>query len=523
MDQIRKHSMIHMGGRNKSKDARSTERSSSKTAAQSPRLRPVPHSNSLAVVVESPPNIFYGNPQQSTGALFSGQLRLTITDPEITLDTFTMELVASIMTRKPVGQGCPECTTQITKLHSWTFIKEPKHLEHGEHLFPFSYLLPGHLPATTQGVLGTLEYSLQAKASSKNSATSNITVKYPLDIYRAVAPLGEKNSLRIFPPTTLTAHVTLAPIIHPIGEFPVFMRISGATDKQKDVQVRWRLRKMSWRLEETEKMISAACTKHSHKVGGEGKGMQHEDVRTLGYEERKDGWKTDWNAGTFEMEFSCRPSGSTRPLCDVDSPTGLHITHALVVELVIAEEWATLKRLDTATPTGAARVLRMQFALFVTERSGMGISWDEEQPPMYDDVPASPPMYAQGSSKAAAAAAMAAAAASTPPGGSANRGVSIVRTELFDYTGPPLDEPSIPPLEEMENMSLGDSLAGPSSNRNRDRSSSRVGRARARLSMDDLEVDEPNMSRLGRRRLRDVEEDEGAAPGEEDVGAGTVA
>ncbi len=35
----------------------------------------------------------------------------------------------------------------------------------------------------------------------------------------------------------------------------------------------------------------------------------------------------------------------------------------------------------------------MQFTLLITERSGLGISWDEEQPPMYDDVPASPPGY----------------------------------------------------------------------------------------------------------------------------------
>ena len=86
-------------------------------------------------------------------------------------------------------------------------------------------------------------------------------------------------------------------------------------------------------------------------------------------------------------------SADARPLCDVDLPTGLAVSHGLVVELVVAEEWAPLKRPHQATPTGAARVLRMQFAVVVTERSGMGISWDEEQPPTYDDVPASPPLY----------------------------------------------------------------------------------------------------------------------------------
>lgn len=38
-------------------------------------------------------------------------------------------------------------------------------------------------------------------------------------------------------------------------------------------------------------------------------------------------------------------------------------------------------------------MLRMQFKVILTERSGMGISWDEEMPPMYEDVPISPPGY----------------------------------------------------------------------------------------------------------------------------------
>jgi hypothetical protein len=77
----------------------------------------------------------------------------------------------------------------------------------------------------------------------------------------------------------------------------------------------------------------------------------------------------------------------------MESPSGLKIIHNLILELVIAEEWAPNKKPSQATPTGAARVLRTQFALNVTERAGMGIAWDDEQPPMYDDVPASPPHY----------------------------------------------------------------------------------------------------------------------------------
>lgn len=35
----------------------------------------------------------------------------------------------------------------------------------------------------------------------------------------------------------------------------------------------------------------------------------------------------------------------------------------------------------------------MKFRLVCTDRSGLGISWDEEAPPVYGDVPAAPPTY----------------------------------------------------------------------------------------------------------------------------------
>jgi len=94
-----------------------------------------------------------------------------------------------------------------------------------------------------------------------------------------------------------------------------------------------------------------------------------------------------------EGEFMASINSSTKPQCDVDAPNGLKISHVVVLELVIAEEWAPNKKPQQATPTGAARVLRTQFNLNVTERSGMGITWDDEMPPMYEDVPVSPPHY----------------------------------------------------------------------------------------------------------------------------------
>ena len=111
----------------------------------------------------------------------------------------------------------------------------------------------------------------------------------------------------------------------------------------------------------------------------------------------KEGWKTDYDTegGLIEVEFPVGIRPGQKPVCDVDSPTGFGVQHSLAVEIIVAEEHVLYKNSRQAIPTGAARVLRMQFKLTITERAGMGISWDEEQPPMYEDVPTSPPCYAK--------------------------------------------------------------------------------------------------------------------------------
>ena len=189
----------------------------------------------------------------------------------------------------------------------------------------------------------------------------------------------------------------MPPVVHPIGKFPVTMTFSGVVDKKESSQTRWRLKKMMWRVEEHSKVKSSPCDKHKGKVA-EGKAVQHTDSKQLGYDEMKSGWKTDFDTAGGEIMLEFEASLTTKPAhkvcCDIDSQSGLEVKHNLVIELIVAEEFVPNKNTNLITPTGAARVLRMQFALTVTERGGMGISWDDEMPPMYEDVPPSPPGYA---------------------------------------------------------------------------------------------------------------------------------
>ena len=381
----KRHS-IGLGGKGSNSPGKGSPKNSPKLAPTKPAK--------LAVDMESPPLIFYGNQSQSTGALLSGQLLLTVADPDIELQDFHMVLVARVTNKRPITKDCLKCQVKDSEIFTWTFLTEPTHYKTGIHTFPFSYLLPGHLPATSHGELGHIDYVLEGSAVCAMSDI--ITVSRTLTVQRAL-PGSDKVSIRVFPPTNLNVKVVIPSVIHPIGEFPVQMSMTGLIDHSlKNIQRRWRIRRMNWKIEENSKIISPACPKHQNKVGGEGKGILNEDTRSIGGEDLKDGWKSDFDTpgGEITFEFMAAIKPNTHPVCDVDSPTGLTVNHNLVLEIIVMEEQTTNKTSKNATPTGSARVLRMQFKAIVTQRAGMGISWDEEMPPMYEDVPSSPPRYA---------------------------------------------------------------------------------------------------------------------------------
>ncbi|KAF6062653.1 hypothetical protein FOB64_005714 [Candida albicans] len=155
-----------------------------------------------------------------------------------------------------------------------------------------------------------------------------------------------------------------------------------------------------------------------------------EETRTVSYGDIKSGWKSDFSGrGKIELVANINTTNCANFSCDIDDPTlGVFVSHTMIVEVVIAEELVhnlERKRAGSGTskdlapvqsrssvvsndggkssssgpvqmgvPTGAARVLRMQFKLPVTERSGLGIAWDDEVPPTYEDVSTlSPPTY----------------------------------------------------------------------------------------------------------------------------------
>ncbi|RPA84389.1 hypothetical protein BJ508DRAFT_317570 [Ascobolus immersus RN42] len=341
--------------------------------------------------IESPPLVCYGPPKSSTGALLSALARLEILEPQQKVLSFDVSLVGEVSHKHSIVSSCPDCKTQTSVVHKWEIIKEKKTLDKGMHSYPISFLVPGSLPASNSNPLSSISYFLQGKAVLANGEVS--TFKEPIKIARSILPPDHpRNSVRVFPPTNLSANIHLPSVVYPGGSFPVEVRLDGVVAANK--KTRWRLRRVIWKIEEHTKAIATTCPKHKAKLGN-GKGVLHEDARLVGSAELKSGWKSDFSTsdGRIEMELDCHIPVVHHAACDVETPSGVEVTHALILELIVAEESLPTAPVKYVTPTGAARVLRMQFRLCVTDRPGMGISWDEEQPPMYENIPESPPTY----------------------------------------------------------------------------------------------------------------------------------
>ena len=375
---------------------------SSKSPKGSPKLAPMKSIKpvQLEIDIESPPLVCYGPPNASTGALLSGKLNIIVNDTEAQLTRLDMVLTKYITTNKPVSKNCLDCQTRKDELFRWRFLTETRTYLRGTTSLPFSYLIHGNHPATSHSKLGSIEYHLMVSGHTPTTAPPILYTRQ-LILQRAIPSAQvDRNSLRVFPPTNVTTTITSPPIIYPIGEFNVQVRLAGIYMETPEYLKRWRLRKVLWYLQENVQVISPACPKHTHKLGPnvvEGKGIQYTDERILANDVLTKGWKTDFDVsggGSTEFEFAAGFSPSVQPVCDVEID-GFHVNHSLLFELVVTEEVCFSKRARDFVPTGGAKVLKMNVVMTVTERSGMGISWDEEQPPMYEDVPGSPPVYAQ--------------------------------------------------------------------------------------------------------------------------------
>ncbi|KAG6002001.1 hypothetical protein E4U21_003585 [Claviceps maximensis] len=371
--------------------------------------------------IESPPAVLYGSPEESTGALISGLMYLHVHEDALEVDSFVATLTMHTRYKKPFQGHCADCQTKVTELQTWQFLAHPTLLHRGNHQFPFSVLLAGSLPASTNTPIVSISYHFKAEAVAvpSPSATSFLPLKFErtLDVKRSLPePLYPHHSVRVFPPTNIKASAHYTSVIHPSGSNRITLRLDGLmthNDKVKTVDL-WKLRKVTWKLEETIKTLAPACDKHAPtdttdtntNTTDENERPRHGLVRTetriLGEKQIHEGWKSDFsgNDGIVDFEFDysmtqfkTHAKDPPKFACDIQTDEGTHVSHALQLELIVSKEYAPEGKPHLASQTGTGRILRMHFAVNMTEYPGLGVSWDNESPPVYQDVPPSPPEY----------------------------------------------------------------------------------------------------------------------------------
>lgn len=382
--------------------------------------------------LESPPIVMYGDAESSSGALLSGQLFLIVKDETLEIESLTATLNIHVTQKKPFGNHCVECGNQYTELKKWELLQHPLVMAKGklspasprslarwwisvrlivvvgEHSFPFSVLLEGHLPSSTDGPLVSIAYEFKAEAIPGNKGAgpqAPIRLDKVLDVKRSL-PTSEMphHSVRVFPPTNIKASAHYPHVIHPIGSYTLALRLDGIARLNAKVNTveYWKLKKLTWKLEETVRTVAPACGRHSPKLADcaeepeNRKGVARSDTRVIGEKTLFSGWKSNYTSATeslVELELDYSLAKNAKFACDTKSRDGTEVTHQLMVELVVSQEWAPVNKPALVTHTGVGRILRMHFSTILTERGGIGISWDNEAPPIYQDVPPSPPAY----------------------------------------------------------------------------------------------------------------------------------
>lgn len=246
----------------------------SKSSSSPPQsVNQSPHSAyTLSINIESPPIVLYGAPGDCTGSIISGILKLTNED-SIELENVTLSLVQTMQYTKPFTlpnsssvSGCKKCNTRVTDLARWDILTVATSFPPGEHAYPFSHLLPGSLPPTSK--LGSLhsqsfiKYELVAVVTDTDGKVKKLVI--PVNIARLIIRGPDRNSVRIFPPTEVTTNAVLPNVIYPKATFPIELKIDNIVSSSQ--QRRWRMRKLSWRIEENTKVRAYTCEKHIPKL-----------------------------------------------------------------------------------------------------------------------------------------------------------------------------------------------------------------------------------------------------------------
>ncbi|VUG17244.1 DEBR0S2_02102g1_1 [Brettanomyces bruxellensis] len=277
----------------------------------------------ISLCVESPPIMLYGKPAESSGALFNGALVLDVfarnskdirellesrsgtaansmpvspVMPPATPDGLGPTASVGQLSRQQLRRGyvelrqvklyflqvvryskpflphssllqhCGACRRKVTELASWDVLSRRTAFAKGtSHSFPFGYLIPGKVPPTT--VLSTHGTSITYELVCKAVFINRRRCRGP---YQPVATRHDKKkhfpqSRPQFAPNLPSdrrhCHRRHPQHFLPAVDVPVEIRMDNIATKDR----RWRMRKLSWKIEESVRVRAHHCVQHEKK------------------------------------------------------------------------------------------------------------------------------------------------------------------------------------------------------------------------------------------------------------------
>ncbi|KAF4978614.1 hypothetical protein FZEAL_5017 [Fusarium zealandicum] len=359
----------------------------------------------LVCQLETSPTVLLGDPDDSLSSLIKGKLLLTVNEDTVEIDSIYAVLQLHILQKKPFKRGCKDCKQHSTELKRCEFITGTTALDRGIHEFPFSYQVSNDASPSMDTPLVSISYEFIAKASvrSRRSLTKVpkvVTLQRYLTVARSLSvPSSPSYSRRIFPAAGIEVGCHFNTAIDPTGPNKVSLTLNGLVSHPgngENVHI-WRLWKGSWRLEESVNTTALPCGRHAHDampIEPENRSK----VCVLGEDGMYDGWKSDDNTGTLDMEFNFaikkRASGGELPYTnDTGSVGETEVSHSLAVELVLVKEHYPKGRPDLMIRTGVARILQSQHRVVLSHYTRPSTSSAEECLPDYRELCPSPPVY----------------------------------------------------------------------------------------------------------------------------------
>lgn len=348
----------------------------------------------LKIAFEPRTAILYGCVNSGSYALVSGRLSFNVEEP---LQVESLDITSQLHMRykRPRKKDCAMCAQESIQITQWSAISTLTPLPKGQHDFDFSFIIPGHLPISMDTPLAAVEYEVHAEAlcTEREPVISKNTFK--VERILEAEPNKQLHTYN-FGSTNMTATLCLNNVVRPTETNSVQLRFDNITSSLGIGLEVWKLRKVTWKLEESVSVTLPSCPRHPTSPRRTSQGANNDpskqsDTFLLGNDSLRHGWEEHTDESqpyiTFNFDYSLNRVGSdTTYTCDESA--GPWVTHTLLVELHVEKHFVVPGSPRVTAPPRAEATLRMTRPVVVTELVEPSV------PPAYGNTSDSPPDYA---------------------------------------------------------------------------------------------------------------------------------